>query len=66
MSFIEEKIDIGFAGIYPDKRCARCVNVAPVARNISRHGATKPQPSQRRPGIENKMMSLPFSRDQEF
>jgi hypothetical protein len=44
---IEEKIGIGFAGVYPDKRCARCVNVAPVARNVSRHGATKPQRSQR-------------------
>jgi hypothetical protein len=48
MSLIEEKIGIGFAGgIYPDKRCARCVNVAPVARNVSRHDATKPQRSQR-------------------
>jgi hypothetical protein len=47
MPLIEEKIDIGFAGDYPDKRCARCVNVAPVARNVSRHDATKPQRSQR-------------------
>jgi hypothetical protein len=41
MSLIEEKIGIGFAGVYPDKRCT------PVARNVSRHGATKPQQSQR-------------------
>jgi hypothetical protein len=47
MTLIEEKIGIVFAGVYPDKRCARCVNVAPVARNVSRHVATKPQRSQR-------------------
>ena len=29
------------------KRGARCVNVAPVARNVSRHGAMNPQRSQR-------------------
>jgi hypothetical protein len=40
MLLIEEKIGIGFAGVYPDKRCA-------AARNVSRHGATKPQRSQR-------------------
>jgi hypothetical protein len=44
---IEEKIGVGFARVYPDKRCARCANVALVARNVSRHGATKPQRSQR-------------------
>jgi hypothetical protein len=42
MSLIEEKIGIGFAGGYPDKRCARFVNVAPVAKTVSRQGATKP------------------------
>jgi hypothetical protein len=47
MPLIEEKIGIGSAGVYPDKRCARCVNVAPVARNVSRHDATKPQRSKR-------------------
>jgi hypothetical protein len=46
MLFIEEKIGIGSAGNCPDKRGARCVNVAPVARNFSRHRATKPQRSQ--------------------
>jgi hypothetical protein len=71
MPLIEEKIGIGSAGVYPDIRCARCVNVAPVARNVSRHDATKPQRSQRlfiiaRPYIENNMLPLPFSRDQEF
>jgi hypothetical protein len=35
---IEEKRGFGFAGVYPDKRCARCVNFAPFARNVSRHG----------------------------
>jgi hypothetical protein len=40
MPLIEEKIGIDFAGIYSDKRCARCVNIAPVARNVSRHDAT--------------------------
>jgi hypothetical protein len=47
MPLIEEKIGIGFAGVYPDKCCARCVNVAPIARNVSRNGATKPQRLQR-------------------
>jgi hypothetical protein len=47
MPLIKENIGIGFAGAYPDKRGARCVNVAPVARNVSRHDATKPQRSQR-------------------
>ena len=47
MPLIEEKIGVGFAGVYPEKCGARCVNVAPVARNISRHDATKPQRSQR-------------------
>jgi hypothetical protein len=41
MPLIEEKIGIDFAGIYSDKRCARCVNIAPVARNVSRHDATQ-------------------------
>jgi hypothetical protein len=56
------KIDAVFAGVYPDKCVARCVNVAPVARNISRHDATKPQRSQRlfitgsAPGIENNVV----------
>jgi hypothetical protein len=35
---IEEKKGFGFAGVYPDKRCARCVNVASFARNVSRYG----------------------------
>jgi hypothetical protein len=34
MPLIEEKK--GFS--YPNKRCVRCANVAPVARNVSRHG----------------------------
>jgi hypothetical protein len=36
MPLIEEKIGFGFAGVYPEKRCAHCVNVAPFARNVSR------------------------------
>jgi hypothetical protein len=40
---IEEKIGVGFFGLYSDKCGARCVSVAPVARTVSRHGATKPQ-----------------------
>jgi hypothetical protein len=47
MFLIEEKIGFGFAGVYPHKCGARCVNIAPVARNVSRHGATKPQRYQR-------------------
>jgi hypothetical protein len=72
MPLIEEKIGIGFAGRYPDKHCARCVNVAPVARNVSHHDATKPPRSQRlfltagRPGIKNYIVPLPFFRDQKF
>jgi hypothetical protein len=38
MTLIEEKKGFGFVGIYQNKPCARCVNVAPVARNVSRHG----------------------------
>jgi hypothetical protein len=34
----EEKKGFGFAGTYSDKRYARFINVAPVARNVSRHG----------------------------
>jgi hypothetical protein len=44
---IEEKIDFGFAGVYPNKRCARCVNVAIVARNVSRQERNGPQRSPR-------------------
>jgi hypothetical protein len=56
MPLIEEKIGIGFAGIYPDKRCA-------LARNVSRHDATKTQGLQRLfitapVGIENNMVPL--------
>jgi hypothetical protein len=71
MPLIEEKLGIGLPGVYPDKRCARSVNVASVTRNVSRHDATKPKRSQRLlgtspAGIENNMVPLPFSRDQEF
>jgi hypothetical protein len=57
--------------VYPDKRCARCVNVAPVARTVSLHGrnetATLATLLQNRagPGIENNMVLLQFTRDQE-
>jgi hypothetical protein len=47
MPVIEEQLGAGFAGICPDKSGAHWVNVAPVAKNVSRHGATKPQRSQR-------------------
>jgi hypothetical protein len=40
MVLIEEKIDIGFAGIIR-------TNVAPAVINVSSHGATKPQRWQR-------------------
>jgi hypothetical protein len=69
---IEEKKGFGFAGVYPDKRCARCVNVATVARNVSRHGrnetATIAAPLNNRsgPDIQNNKVRLQFSRDQEF
>jgi hypothetical protein len=46
MPLIEEKIGVVFAVVYPNKCVARCVNVAPVAKNISRGGASKPQHSQ--------------------
>jgi hypothetical protein len=38
MLLIEEKIGFGFALVYQDNFCARCVNVAPFARNVSRQG----------------------------
>jgi hypothetical protein len=47
MPVIEEKLGAGFAGVCPDKSGAGCINVVPVAKNISRHGATKPQRSPR-------------------
>jgi hypothetical protein len=72
-SFISN--DTAFLFVYPDKRCARCVNVAPVARNVSRHGrnetATLATLLHNRAGpiiessIENNMVPLKFSRDQE-
>jgi hypothetical protein len=34
---IEEKINFSFTIVYPIKRCARGVNVAPVARKVPRH-----------------------------
>jgi hypothetical protein len=33
----EGRKSFDFAGVYPDKSCARRGNVAPVARNVSRH-----------------------------
>jgi hypothetical protein len=57
---------------YPTKRCVRCVNVAPVARNVSRHGrnetATLATLLYIHPGsgIENNKVPLQFSGDQEF
>jgi hypothetical protein len=33
MPLIEEKIGIGFAGVYPDKRCARCEEGFTAQRN---------------------------------
>jgi hypothetical protein len=68
---IEEKIGFGFALVYPDKHSDRCVNIATVARKVSRHGhnesATLATPLHNRagPGIENNMVPLQFSRDQE-
>jgi hypothetical protein len=62
MPLIEEKK--GFS--YPNKRCVRCVNVAPVARNVSRHGRNETatlatlfyiHPG---PGIENNKVPLQF------
>jgi hypothetical protein len=46
------------------KRCARCVNVAPVARTVSRHGrnetatlATIPH-NHKVPGIKNNLVPI--------
>jgi hypothetical protein len=65
MPLIEEKIGIGVAGIYHDKRCARCVNIVLIARNVSptaHKTATFATPfyNRGRPGIENNMVSLTF------
>ena len=72
MPLIEEKIGFGFAGVYPDQRCVRCVNVALVARNVSRYGrkkiATLATPFYNRAGSgleNNNMVPLQFSRGQE-
>jgi hypothetical protein len=72
MPLIEEKIGFGFAGVYPDKFCARCINVAPVARNVSRQGRNEPQRSQllfvTAPALVSRIIRghYNFSRDQEF
>jgi hypothetical protein len=71
MPLIEEKIGFGFDFVYPDKRCARCVNFAPVARNVSRHGrnenrnAGKALHNLEGSDIENKMVPFYFHGDQE-
>jgi hypothetical protein len=55
--------------VYPDKRCARCVNVALVARTVSRHGRNETATlamllhNRASPGIENNMVPLQFFRD---
>jgi hypothetical protein len=72
MALIEEKNRLWFCLVCPDQRCDRCVNVAAVARNGSRHDrngtATIATPLRDRtgPGIDNIMVPLQFSRDQEF
>jgi hypothetical protein len=45
---IEEKIGFGLAIVYPDKHCARRINVAPLREMFHATGATKPQ---RSPGL---------------
>jgi hypothetical protein len=40
MLLIEEKIGIGFAGVYPDKRCARCEKFFTPQRNQTATFAT--------------------------
>jgi hypothetical protein len=72
MPLIEEKTGFGFAKVYPDQRCALCVNVATVARNVSRHSRNEtaklatPLFYHAGPGFENNMVPLQFSGDQEF
>jgi hypothetical protein len=54
----------GFAIAYPNKRCARCVNVATVARNVSRPRPQRPAtPLYNRPGrgIENKTIRCRYN-----
>jgi hypothetical protein len=68
---IEENIGFGFARVYPDQRCARCVTVASDAKNASRHGhnrtATLATPLIIVPALyQNNMVSLHFPKDQEF
>jgi hypothetical protein len=41
MPLTEEKIGFGFAGVYPDLSWALCMNIAILARNISRRGRNK-------------------------
>jgi hypothetical protein len=71
MPLIEKK-DFGFAGVYPDKRCACGVNIGPVARNVSRHSRNETATlatslyNRTDPGIENNKVPLHFCRDQKF
>jgi hypothetical protein len=66
MPLIEETTGFGFALVCPAKRCDHCVNVAPVARNVSRHGrnetATLATPLHYRLGfgIDNNIVPLQF------
>ncbi len=59
MSLIEEKIGFGFALVYPDNRCERCLKVATVARTVSRYGrketATLATPLHNRAGPGSKI-----------
>jgi hypothetical protein len=60
---IEEKIGVGFAIVYPNKCVARgenCLRHAQQNRNVRNTLFIT-----RRPGIENSMVPLAFSRDQE-
>jgi hypothetical protein len=60
---LKKKTGFGFF-VYMKKRCARCVNVAPVARTVSRHGrnenatlATIPH-NHKVPGIKNNLVPI--------
>jgi hypothetical protein len=71
MPLIEEKKPAPVLFVYPDKRCVRCANVAPVARTVSRHGCNETATVARLlhnragPGIKNNMVPLQFSGYQE-
>jgi hypothetical protein len=59
---LKRKTGFGFFRFYMKKRCARCVNLAPVARTVSGYGRNKIETlatiphNHKVPGIKNNLV----------